>query len=240
MTFRPSLVPTLFTVPALITLIALGFWQLDRLEWKQGLIDRFDARMSAPVQAIPPGDLTVDENEFLRVQVTGTFDHDNEFYLVQPSRQGKPGLHVITPLLPEDGSRPILISRGWMPFERRDRSTRPEGLVEGAVTVTGLLRFPRPLGYIRSLVIPDNEPQNNTWFWLDFQALADKSGYDGFRPYYVMSEEEPPLGVFPRGRQWLLDIRNNHLEYAITWFLLAVALAAIYGVYTFKKDEKKT
>lgn len=238
MTFRPSLVPTLFTITALVILIMLGFWQLDRLEWKQNLIDQFETRLSQPTQPIPNGELNPDQHEFLRVEVTGTFDHEHEFYLVHLSRQGKPGIHVITPLRPSAGGQPILISRGWAPFERRDPLTRPEGLYEGEVTVKGLLRFPKPHDTIQELVIPANEPQNNTWFWLDTVALAAHGGYDGFPNHYVMSEEDPPLGVFPRGRQWLLDIRNNHLEYAITWFLLALTLAVVYIAYTAKTDKK--
>ena len=238
MNFRPKLAPTLFTIPALITLIALGFWQIDRMEWKQNLIDQFESRMSQPSQPIPTKALNPDQHEFMRVEVTGTFDHAHEFYLIHLSRQGKPGIHVITPLLPPGGGQPILVSRGWVPFERREPSTRPEGLYEGEVTVTGLLRFPKPNGFIQDLVIPENEPDNNTWFWLDTVALAAQSGYDAFPDYYVMSEEEPPLGVFPRGRQWLLDIRNNHLEYAITWFLLALTLAVVYVVFTVNSNKK--
>lgn len=238
MTFRPRLGPTLFTIPALITLIALGIWQLDRLEWKQNLIDQFESRMSQQAQPLPSGELNPDSHEFIRVEVTGTFDHANEFFLIHPSRQGKPGVHVITPLAPTSGGQPLLISRGWAPFERREPSTRPEGLYEGEVTIKGLLRFPKPLGLIHGWVIPANEPQNNTWFWLDTEALAEKGGYESFPDFYVMSEEEPPLGVFPRGRQWLLDIRNNHLEYAITWFLLALTLAIIYIAFTVKSGEK--
>jgi len=238
MTFHPRLGATLFTIPALITLIALGVWQLDRLEWKQNLIDQFESRMAQPAQPVPSGDLNPEDHEFLHVEVSGMFDHEHEFYLVLLSRQGKPGIHVITPLLPSDGSPAILISRGWLPFEKREKSTRPEGLYEGEVTVKGMLRFPKPHTYIENLVIPENEPQNNTWFLLDTKAMAELSGYDSFPNYYIMSEEEPPLGVFPRGRQWLLDIRNNHLEYAITWFLLAMTLAIVYVAFTVKSGKK--
>lgn len=239
MTFQPRLGPTLFTVPSLIILVALGFWQLDRLAWKEGLINQFESRLTQPVQPIPSGELNPEEHEFLRVEVTGTFDHENEFFLIHPSRQGKPGVHVITPLTPSSGGEAILISRGWAPLERREPSTRLEGLYQGEVTIKGLLRFPKELGLIHGWVLPENEPHNNTWFWLDTAALAEKGGYESFPNFYVMSEEEPPLGIFPRGRQWLLDIRNNHLEYAITWFLLAMTLAVVYVAFTVKSGAKQ-
>jgi len=237
MGFRPKLIPTLFTIPALITLLALGTWQVQRLDWKQGLIDKLQSRASLAPSAIPAGPLDEESHEFLPVQVTGTYDHDNEFHLVNRALNGKAGINVVTPLRLADGST-VLVNRGWVPFEARDRSLRPEGLPEGAQTVTGLLRFVKPRSWIQEAVVPENEPDNNAWFNIDPPAMAAKLGLSTLPVHYVLSSDQSERGNLPRGRQWSLDIKNDHLQYAITWYSLALTLLVIYVLFHRKPREE--
>lgn len=234
--FRPTLIPTLFTIPALITLLALGTWQVQRLGWKQDLIDALQTRATAPEQPMPTGPLNEEAHEFLNVTLTGVYDHDNEFHLLNRSRNGEPGVNIVTPLLRSDGSA-ILVNRGWVPFDLRDKATRPQGLVEGEVTVSGLLRFVKPQSWIQEAVVPPNEPANNAWFTIDAAAMTQIAGTPPLPEYFILSGERAPPGGFPVGRQWLLDVRNNHLEYAITWFGLAGALFVIYVLYHRRRPE---
>ena len=93
--FRPTFWPTLFTIPALAVLVALGIWQLQRLEWKDALIAERQARGAAPAIALPA---EIDDPEaltFVRVRVRGTFLHEGEMYLVARPLGGRPGLHVV-------------------------------------------------------------------------------------------------------------------------------------------------
>ncbi len=237
MGFRPKLIPTLFTIPALITLLALGTWQVQRLEWKQGLIDKLQSRAGLTPSAIPAGPLDEENHEFLPIRVTGTYDHDNEFHLVNRALNGKAGINVVTPLRLADGSA-ILVNRGWVPFEARDRSLRPDGLLQGEQTVTGLLRFVKPRSWIQEAVVPENEPENNAWFNIDPPAMAAKAGVGPMPNHYILSSDQSARGSLPRGRQWSLDIKNDHLQYAITWYSLAVALLAIYVIYHRKRPEE--
>src|SRR4051812_34029425 len=96
--FRPALWPTLFTIPAIIVLLGLGTWQVQRLEWKLDLIHRIAARFDAPAVPLPAAGVDVDAMEYRRVSVAGRFRHEAEVHLVATSVNGNAGYHVITPL----------------------------------------------------------------------------------------------------------------------------------------------
>ena len=235
MGFRPKLIPTLFTIPALITLLALGTWQVQRLDWKQDLIDKLQARAALTPSALPASPLDEETHEFLPVQVTGTYDHANEFHLVNRALNGKAGINVVTPLILADGSA-VLVNRGWVPFEARDPALRPDGQLPGVQTVTGLLRFVKPRSWIQETFVPENEPENNAWFNIDPPAMAATAGQATLPVHYILSSDRSERGNLPRGKQWSLDIKNDHLEYAITWYSLALALLVIYILFHRKQD----
>jgi len=229
--FRPSLWPTLFTVPALMVLLVLGSWQVQRLYWKQDLINKLQNRSTAVAVAPPAAGAALDDFEFRHVTVAGTFRHDREFYLIGHSLNGNAGLHVLTPLVPADGGTAILVNRGWVPFERQNPKTRAAGQLAGLVTVDGIVRLQKPPGYF----MPANEPEKNTWFFIDTGAMAKAAGMPLRPGYYIVSGKVDLPGGFPVGRQWRLDIRNDHLEYALTWYSLALALLVIYILYHRRK-----
>lgn len=227
MAFRPTLWPTLFTIPALIALVALGTWQVQRLHWKQDLIDKLQSRSTAVATAPPSEGEDLEPFEFRRVAVTGTFQHDHELYLIGRALNGEPGIHILTPLQPDDGSSAILVDRGWVPFEAREAATRQGGQVEGPVKVEGIVRLQKPPGYFT----PENEPGNNTWYFVDTAGMSAAAGLHLRPGYYIVADDMAVPGGLPKGRQWRLDLRNDHLEYALTWYSLAIALLIIYIVY---------
>jgi surfeit locus 1 family protein len=229
--FRPTLWPTLFSVPAFIVLVALGTWQVQRLHWKQDLIDKLQSRSVSAAVAPPTDGAALEKYEYQHVRVMGAFRHDHEFFLINRSLHGNPGLHVLTPLVPNDGSKAILVDRGWVPFERRDPKDRAGGQVTGPVTVDGLVRLQKGPGYFT----PANEPAKNAWFYVDTAAMAAAAGIPLRAGYYIASDKLDVPGGFPIGHQWRLDIRNDHLQYAITWYSLALALLVIYILYHRRK-----
>lgn len=230
--FRPTLLPTLFTIPALIFLIGLGGWQVDRMRWKSDLISIFETRMAeSPVT--PP--LVVDDMErwrYRRLQMTGVFQHDKEVLLTGRPFEGTAGFHVITPLLLED-NRIVLVNRGWVPEKLRDRATRQETLLPGLVSFQGILREDRRRGSF----VPDNEPGNEVWLYVDTAEIARHREIIPVAPYYVDAIREPGPYVLPIGATTTIGVRNEHLQYAITWFLLAAALLVIYVIYHYQRPE---
>ena len=227
MRFRPTLWPTVFTIPTLIVLLALGTWQVERLAWKQELIDRLQARSAGPAVDLPVGIDDVAGWEFRNVRLKGRYLHERELYLLGRSKSGEAGVHVLTPLV-RDGKRgTVLVDRGWVPPERRDPATRSKGQIAGPVEVEGMVRIAKPQGFFT----PDNEPGQNLWFFFDPVPMAAAAGLGSLPDYYVLSNDDKLPGGLPKGRQWRLDIRNDHLQYAITWYSFAVALLVIYVVY---------
>jgi surfeit locus 1 family protein len=218
----------------LVVLLYLGVWQVQRHYWKADLLEKLQTRSeSTPVMLTPemivPGaslEKTLQDLEFQRVLIKGQLLHDKELYLLNRSLNGNPGLHVLTPLR-RSGGDVVMIDRGWAPFEKRDPKTRLQGQLKGEVTVEGILRLMKG----RSSFTLDNEPMKNTWFFWDAAEMAEATGLDSLPKYYVMAAKDPAAGVFPVGSQWRLDVRNNHIEYAITWLSLFFALIVIYIVY---------
>jgi surfeit locus 1 family protein len=214
-------------VPALVALVALGTWQIQRLHWKQDLISKLQTRSVGAAVAPPSVSADLAAFEFQRVAVKGSFQHDRELYLIGRALNGKPGIHILTPLAPEDGSTPILVDRGWAPFEGRDAATRAGGQVTGPVTVEGIVRLQKPPGWFT----PDNEPANNTWYFVDIGGMGEVAGVSMRPGYYIVADKLDLPGGLPKGGQWRLDLRNDHFEYALTWYSLALALLVIYILY---------
>jgi surfeit locus 1 family protein len=228
--FRPRLAPTLFTTPMLLICVALGVWQLQRLEWKRGLIAQREAAVAA-TPGPPPKSLTEARTlEFHPVVDDGVFLNDREIYLNATGPQGGAGFHVLTPLR-QPGGRIVFVNRGFIPTERKDPATRPAGQLAGTVPVRGLLRLP-PVAK-PSWFVPENRPDLNYWFWIDLPAMAaaDHLAAADVAPFYIDADATPNPGGWPQGGVTPLDLPNNHLQYAGTWFLLAAALVVIYVVY---------
>ncbi len=232
--FSPTLWPTLITVPTLIALIALGLWQLERLEWKESLIFERQSRSQAPAAHLPDGLDQPHGLEFQAVRVRGRLLHDNELYLAARALNGRVGLHVVTPLALDDG-RILLVNRGWIPEGRRGPATRPEGQVRGDLELTGLVRLPGWKG--PTWLVPDNQPDENIWFWVDPPAMAEAAGLQSvISEVYVDAGPAENPGGLPVGGQTRIELPNDHLQYALTWFALALSLAVIYVIYHLRRD----
>ncbi|MEZ0281399.1 SURF1 family protein [Methyloceanibacter sp.] len=228
---RGLLLFTAFSAASLALLIGLGIWQLERLEWKQGLIAQIEARAHAwPVtlKEVMTRARAGEDVGYLRVRVEGRFDNGKERYLYAVS-DGTPGWHVITPLTTLDGEV-VLVDRGFVPDAFKEPSSRTQGEINDAVTVTGLARAPDTQGRF----IPDNEPAENRWFWRDLGAMSKSmfpAGAPDIAPFFLEAERSDIPGGWPLGGQTRLDLPNNHLQYALTWFLLALCLVVIYVIY---------
>ena len=213
---------------AFIGFLALGQWQLERRAWKLDLIERVEQRVDAPPVAVPAeADIDPNEYPYLRVRLHGEFLHQQET-LVRASTALGSGYWVLTPLRRQDGDT-VLVNRGFVPPDRRERSTRRAGEPQGPVTVTGLLRLSEPDGAF----LRDNVPSENRWYSRDVAAIAEARGLSGVAPYFV-DAGAPPLAEGDGAGQpvaglTVVHFRNNHLVYALTWFMLALMVAGGAG-----------
>lgn len=189
--------------------VSLGVWQLQRRVWKLNLIATVEARLHAPPVAAPPTANKADA--YRRVTAEGRFRNDRETFVQAVTERG-PGYWVITPLAGPNVT--ILINRGFVPAEKRQDHSRPDG----PVRVTGLVRVTEPGGaFLRS-----NDPAADRWYSRDVAAIAQAKRLGRVAPYFIDADAIPNPGGYPVGGLTVVAFRNSHLSYALTWFALAV------------------
>jgi len=221
---RPKLIPTLITVPALILLFSLSFWQFSRLVWKNNLIKEIDYQIQQPVIYLPD-EIDAKTYSYRKVKVEGKFLHDHEMYLYGGSIEfkGKNGYYVITPLQTRN-NKIILVNRGWVPEELKDPTKRLETLTPQLTEVRGSIMIDGEKG----LYVHDNQPDKNLWFYINLEEMQSYLKLP-IEKFYILAEYEK--NTLPIGRNVTPNIRNSHLGYALTWLFAAISLIVIYIIY---------
>lgn len=225
--FRPKFWPTVFTVPAVIFMIGLSVWQVQRLYAKEAMINERVERTTAAPIALPSPGADIEAVDFRRVALHGRFDHEHEFYMAARSQNGNVGYWIVTPLLVDDGRRAVLVNRGWVPDDRKEPSRRAEGQLAGNVTFEAIIRQPQKQSWFQ----PPNEPVKNRWFYLAPGEMALASGLPLRADLYLDAVKADIPGGFPIGGQTRINLPNDHLSYAVTWGALAIALIVIYVMF---------
>lgn len=217
---RRLIFPVLLGVLGCAILIALGTWQLQRLAWKQDLLTRIEAEIhAAPIPL--PGEGA--EARFQPVELTGMLSGDHIRVLVSRKQIG-PGYRIIAPL--ETGGRRVLLDLGFLP---EGRAVPP---LAGVVTVRGNLDLPSEVdGYT-----PDPDLAKNLWFARDVPAMAAALGTE--ITFIAASRDVVPgIEAMPLTTA---TIPNDHLQYAITWFLLATVWAGMTGLLIWRIARPKS
>jgi surfeit locus 1 family protein len=222
---RPLLGLTLAALLGMLVLLGLGTWQLERRVWKLDLIAARAAGLAAAPIPLPERIADPAALEFHRVWVEGRFRHDLELHLIGRFYRDQPGYQIVTPLILADGSA-VLVNRGFVPLNAEDPARRPAGQVVGIVRVEGVVRQSVAPGWLTQ----DNQPANNVWFYPDVVQMAQAAGLSRVHEVFIEAGPAPNPGGLPIGGQSQIDLPNDHLQYAITWYSLAVALAVIYGI----------
>ena len=237
---KPGLILALLLLAgtAFAGLMALGVWQVQRLHWKQALIARVEQRVHAvPVAAPGPTEWSAvnrASNEYSRVQVFGRFDHTRET-LVRASTKLGSGFWVVTPMQTTDGFW-VLVNRGFVSAALRAQASRPDR--DDQQVVYGLLRLSEPGGSR----LQSNDSGASRWYSRDVRAIAASVALDAqlgadraawVAPYFIDAAASRDQAAWPRGGLTVLSFNNNHLIYALTWFVLAamVVAAGAYLVY---------
>ncbi|MDQ0455096.1 SURF1 family protein [Rhizobium paknamense] len=219
------------TLAAIAVLIGLGNWQMHRLAWKESLLAAIEERRHQPPETSEEIAAEVGsgaEIDYKAMTATGTFLNDKERHFLA-TRDGVPGYHVYTPLQLSDGTF-LFVNRGFVPAEKKDPATRMGGQLLGEQRITGLARA-RLAGRPSSLV-PDNDPVKNIFYWKDLDAMAASTGLpqEKVLPFFLDAGPEPVPGGLPVGGVTEIDLPNNHLQYALTWYGLAATLAVVSGL----------
>jgi surfeit locus 1 family protein len=215
--------------------LGLSGWQFYRLVWKESLITERQDKLTMPPLTWPIVAQSVPDLSFRRSQLTGRFDHSHEMYLVAGSRQGESGFNVLVPFYLENGLA-IIVNRGWVPAHKKDPATRSAGMTSGLIIIEGILRP----GMQQGLFVPNNIPANNTWVWVDLPTMINYAQIPHYIPYllYMDIDDKAVPGGFPVGGQTPLELPNNHLEYALTWLLLALLISLLYYFHPYLNKPK--
>jgi len=198
--------------------LALGSWQIIRLNWKLELINQIETSL----KDIPVNLSNSKHKNYLRVKTRGSIDFEKQIYLYNLNEKGKPGFEVINPL--KVGNNNYLLNRGWIPFNKKEDETIN---VIDENYINGVLRKQiKP-----NIFKPENDLSENYWFTLDRDDIFKFTGKN-FSPYviYLSGNNE-----FPKPKTITANISNNHKKYALTWFSLAISILLIY-LYLRKKN----
>jgi len=225
-----------FLLLATAAFFALGIWQIERLGWKRALIARVDARVHAEPVETPASPqwaaINRDDDEYRHIRAEGVFQNDKET-LVYASTELGAGYWVITPLKTvKDGT--VLINRGFVPIDRKDPASRSAGQISTPVSVSGLLRISEPNGTL----LRSNDPGAGRWYSRDVQAIAQKRDLGTVAPFFIDADKTDNPGGYPVGGLTQVKFPNSHLQYAITWFVMAaMSLVFLWFLITHRQTQ---
>ena len=222
-------VPLLFGLIGTAILVWLGTWQMQRLEWKRGILSEIESRIEGPFRPIPSlGAVIPERDRYAPVSLNGEIGAQELLVLVSQKRVGA-GYRIISPYTLDDGRR-VLLDRGFAPVDQRDADrTRTDERVE----VQGNLHWPDD----RTSSTPDNDVAGNTWFARDIAQMAELLGTE---PLMVIARNmsPPDAGVTPLPVD-TSGIPNDHLQYAITWYSLASIWVIMTGAFIWRQRKGK-
>ena len=197
----------------------LGTWQLHRLQWKQDLINQISEGLkSTPIR--------YSENivvNYQRVYLEGKYNFKNQIYLYSLNEKGQPGFDVITPFETKYKEN-VLVNRGWIKKELKKNLK----INLSSSKIKGLLREKSK----KNIFTPKNDLKKNIWFSINLNEIKKITGKK-FNKYIVYLEDNK-IEV-PKPKKITIDLPNNHLKYAITWYSISISIL-FYFLYFRKKQ----
>jgi surfeit locus 1 family protein len=235
---RPQLVPLLFIAFATALTLGLGIWQIQRLGWKEALIERIEEAQKLPsVTELPYDAGEAAALAYRNVRVKGRFLCSSSFYRPANISGYGSGFFRLDPLGLENG-RVVLVNRGFI--SKRPESFRflPPPLMQcdetaETVIVNGRLRPP----YAKRMFTPENpNKRESLWFYEGIDEMEDLLNLP-ILPIIIDEIKPRQPGVEPVPNTGEINIRNDHLGYAVTWFLMAFAGIVMFVCYHLKREE---
>lgn len=226
-----------------ITTFGLGTWQVRRRQWKLHLLEELRSLTTADPVPLPTDPMELKTLEYRRVKVRGKFDHSQELYIlprspVDPEREareagrlsssGETGANVITPFYCTDLGIKILVNRGYVPKQRIRPETRMKGQVEEEVDVVGVVRLTEQ----RKPFVPHNNVESNRWHYRDLDAMSMVTGAE---PIFIDADLGSTIPGGPVGGQTRVTLRNEHMQYVITWYSLCAATSYMWYLKFIKR-----
>ena len=222
-TFQPTRSAIISTLLILAVLVGLGTWQVQRLAWKSGLLAHIEAQMQKPPVPMPEKIDDPSEWEYRRVTLAGSFLYDREFLVKPRTLDGANGYHMLVPFRRASGGA-VMVNRGWISDALMPKAVRPPGLIQ----IEGIVQLPHHTSFT-----PPNAPEKNDWYWADIEAMAAAAKLKNVAPVIVNIASKEP-GVYPAGGKVEANISNNHMQYAIFWYVMALISQIIFFIRHWK------
>jgi surfeit locus 1 family protein len=196
----------------------LGTWQLYRLQWKQDVINQISEGLkSTPIKYSQ--DI---RKNYQKVTLVGEYDFKSQIYLYSLNDKGQPGFDVVTPFETTKKEN-VLVNRGWIKKELKNHSD----INILSNNVTGMLRQANR----KNFFTPDNDINKNIWFSVNLEDVQKITGKK-FNEFIVYLDDKN-INV-PKPKKITVDLPNNHLKYAITWYSISISIL-FYYLYFRKK-----
>jgi surfeit locus 1 family protein len=212
-----------FGVVGTAVLIGLGAWQLKRLAWKEQQIAKLEQRLSQTPVTLPEQP-DAQRDKFLRVALTGSID-GRELHVLTSQMPWGAGFRVIVPVTDASG-RTVLVDLGYVPEAAKDPASRPATTVDAV----GALYWPNETDGFT----PQPDRAANIWFARDLDAMA---GALGTEPLLIIVERHG-IGDWPKPLRLGVNLPNDHLQYAITWFTLALIWAVMSTMLVLRENKR--
>lgn len=234
---------SLLVIAAVIVMIRLGLWQLDRLDQRRAFNARVEEQLAQSALEISEENLRADlyNMEYREAIVLGEYDHDRQVVLRNQDWQGRLGVHLLTPLIIQGSDQAIMVNRGWIPYEDFEAGKLSKFDESGLVEVNGVIRRSQTKPRIggRADQIPaEGEPPLQAWNWINVGGIAGQLPYE-LLPVYLQGSPEPSRDQMPYRTQLELDLNEgSHLGYAFQWFTFALILAIGYPIYVSREEKR--
>ncbi len=231
---RNWLIKHTFALIILLTMIRLGFWQLDRLAEKRALNAATLTALDQPAIVLTGDSVDPDALHFRKVQVSGVYDNEQSIVLRNQLLDGVAGLHLITPLRINGSEQAVLIDRGWIDQGQAREEVRGVFAQTGDVTIEGIAfrsqERPDALFAPKDLPLP-GETRIDAWMRVDIAKIQEQIDAP-LLPVYIaqMPGATPPLPDQPRPESAVKIDEGSHLSYAIQWFSFSVILIVVYAL----------
>lgn len=220
---------------------SLAIWQVERLGWKKDLIARVNTRITAKAVPAPtPKEwpaITADKDEYRHIFVKGHYLDDKPIAVKALTALGS-GYWQLVPLQTKDDGV-IYINRGFISDANYKAGLLNKNIPTGEIVVSGLLRISEPDGFF----LRPNEPEKNLWNSRDIAAFATKQKLQSVAPFFIDADKNSADNATsdqqPVGGLTVVNFPNNHLSYAITWFLLAFMVLGSTLFLWLHKDNSK-
>ncbi len=222
--FQPTAAALLFSLLAFVLMMGLGVWQMKRLEWKTALLAGITTQMQKPPVPLPEKMDNPAAWEYRRVTMAGRFFHDHAFLVKPRTLDGVSGYHMLVPFQRLSGGV-VMVNRGWITDALMSEADRPPGVVQ----IEGIVQLPHPTSFT-----PTNNPEKNDWYWPDAEAMAAAAKLKLATPAIVTIASKT-LGVYPVGGKVTVNIRNDHRQYAIFWFVMAFLSQGVFFLSHWKR-----